>query len=422
MINFSKLNKDFFIFFYISFVIIICTGSYAIDFRNLIIFKIILVFFLMIKDNLTENFKEYLYTKKNISVLFFIFFISISLSFIFSTLNKFEFSIRLAGIRYLHTVTDILLFIYLFFYFRKRGVNYFYLFNSIIIPGMIILILILCIFIFSNKIETTNQINFFFSSIRQLGLFLTLITCFYLGHLAYNYNKINQINAIFNLTFFLSLISLMGNRGSFISVICTFLFLIIILNLLKEKVFRVSTIFILSLVLSFIFKELIIAFNDFISKDILSYTHNLNLFRIDNSSFDDRLNQWAYAFELIKKNPLLGLGSNGYAISALYERYTTGYPILSNYSHPHNFILQFLVEWGILGTSIILIFCIKLIYYSVNFLNIFKNKIILIPGLSLFGVAIHGLVEGSFYHPITTFYSILFLSILVSELEKKFLH
>ena len=136
MINFSKLNKDFFIFFYISFVIIICTGSYAIDFRNLIIFKTILVFFLMIKNNLTENFKEYLYTKKNISVLFFIFFISISLSFIFSPLNKFEFSIRLAGIRYLHTVTDILLFIYLFF-ILKKGVNYFYLFNSIIIPGMI---------------------------------------------------------------------------------------------------------------------------------------------------------------------------------------------------------------------------------------------------------------------------------------------
>ena len=85
----------------------------------------------------------------------------------------------------------------------------------------------------------------------------------------------------------------------------------------------------------------------------------------------------------------------------------------------HNFIIQFLVEWGIIGTLLIFILLIKLSISSLKYFFKFKKYNLLISGLSIIGLASHGLIDGALYHATFTFYFVLFLSILCSEISKK---
>ena len=89
------------------------------------------------------------------------------------------------------------------------------------------------------------------------------------------------------------------------------------------------------------------------------------------------------------------------------------------HNHPHNFIIQFMVEWGIIGTSLIFILLISLGIKSLKYFFKFKKYNLLISGLSIIGLASHGLVDGALYHATFTFYFVLFLSILCSEISKK---
>ena len=52
-----------------------------------------------------------------------------------------------------------------------------------------------------------------------------------------------------------------------------------------------------------------------------------------------RTRHWLHAIELIQENALSGIGTGLYRFSDAH----------TNLSHPHNFILQFAVDWGIPG-------------------------------------------------------------------------
>ena len=89
------------------------------------------------------------------------------------------------------------------------------------------------------------------------------------------------------------------------------------------------------------------------------------------------------------------------------------------HNHPHNFIIQFLVEWGIVGSLLIIILLIKIGISSLKYFFKYKKYHLLISGLSITGLVLHGLIDGALYHATFTFYFVLFLSILCSEISKK---
>ena len=78
-----------------------------------------------------------------------------------------------------------------------------------------------------------------------------------------------------------------------------------------------------------------------------------------------------------------------------------------------------MVEWGIIGTALILILLIKLGINSLKYFFKFKKNHLLISGLSIIGLTSHGLVDGALYHATFTFYFVLFTSVLCSEIQKK---
>ena len=78
-----------------------------------------------------------------------------------------------------------------------------------------------------------------------------------------------------------------------------------------------------------------------------------------------------------------------------------------------------MVEWGIIGTLLVFILLTSLAIKSLKYFFKFKKYNLLISGLSIIGLASHGLVDGALYHATFTFYFVLFLSILCSEISKK---
>ena len=97
---------------------------------------------------------------------------------------------------------------------------------------------------------------------------------------------------------------------------------------------------------------------------------------------------------------------------------TAGFPIFSYHTHPHNFIIQFLVEW-ICWSLIIFILFGKIIFKTLIYIFENKNKIYLIPLISLIGPTLQGLIDGNFYHSVSSFFVVLSLSLLMVEIKKK---
>ena len=79
--------------------------------------------------------------------------------------------------------------------------------------------------------------------------------------------------------------------------------------------------------------------------------------------------------------------------------------------HPHNAFIQFLVEWGVIGTSlfIFLIFSGFLAGIRLHFRN--RNETIsqqvLIALAIITTLTIHSIVDGTYYHPQPTFYLVI---------------
>ena len=199
--------------------------------------------------------------------------------------------------------------------------------------------------------------------------------------------------------------------------LATYFFLIIILLINKKKFKNEFLIFIYSVVISIFLSQII--FHISLSDDFVFRTKDQLLFTLD------RINLWKYGHIIFLENPYFGKGPGGFAVAAyndFYAQKSYGDMLIGDsftHNHPHNFIIQFLVEWGIVGTSLILILLIILSIRSLKYFFKFKDYHLLIPGLSIVGLTFHGLVDGALFHATFTFYFVLFLSVLCSEISKK---
>jgi O-antigen ligase len=105
-----------------------------------------------------------------------------------------------------------------------------------------------------------------------------------------------------------------------------------------------------------------------------------------------RIEMWRSTIDAIRSAPLLGYGSGTYRENMVL---LNGYP----FNHPHNFVLQFIYDWGIFGGS-----CALLLLSSLGW-AIFRSKdapanrrFVAISGFV--GVVTIGLIEGTLFHPL----------------------
>ena len=414
MINLKNFDNQLFLL--ISLVIFITVGNFIEDYIRLIILKLIIIISIAFKINLIEETKIVINKNKKVCTILILFILSVTISLITSPSKIHQFAFQWLRIRYLDTITDIFLFIFLYLYFKDRVINYNNLIKSIIIPGLVFSIFIIYTFISNQGLSNSNKDIIFFDGIRMVGMLVTFFVTFYLGYLHSNLNQKN-IHNTFVLTTFMTLAILLMGRGTIVAILATYFFLIIILLLNKKKFKNEFLIFIYSVVISIFLSQII--FHISLSDDFVFRTKDQLLFTLD------RINLWKYGYIIFLENPYFGKGPGGFTISAYNDFYSNkiyGDLVINNsftHNHPHNFIIQFLVEWGIIGTLLIFILLIKLSISSLKYFFKFKKYNLLISGLSIIGLASHGLVDGALYHATFTFYFVLFLSILCSEISKK---
>ncbi|EGR3960144.1 O-antigen ligase domain-containing protein, partial [Vibrio cholerae] len=77
-----------------------------------------------------------------------------------------------------------------------------------------------------------------------------------------------------------------------------------------------------------------------------------------SSSIGVRLDLWMHGVEIIAQNPLFGVGDSG--LQASISKMTN--PGAAIQPHLHNQYLDLLARYGIVGTLIILLFCLALIF------------------------------------------------------------
>ena len=422
----KTINFDNLLFLLVSSIIFITAGNFIEDYIRLIFLKLLIIFLISLKINFFKETKLIIKRNKLIIILLISFIISLTISFITSTSKIHLFAFQWLRIRYLDTITDIFLFIFLYLYFKDRNINYNKLIKSIVIPGLIFSLFIFYTFISNKGISNTNKEIIFFDGTRAVGILATFLVAFFLGFL-HSTSKKNNIENIFILTTFMTLGILLMGRGTIVSILSTYLFLCTILFINKKKFRKEFLIFIVSICLSILLTNIIFHISssvDYVSK----HQHNFDLdFRKkDHFIYSlDRINLWKYGYFIFLENPYFGKGPGGFGIAAyndFHANKTYGNLIINKYfahNHPHNFIIQFLVEWGIVGTLLIFILLIKLGKSSLKYFFKFKKYNLLIPGLSLIGLTCHGLIDGALFHATFTFYFVFLLSVLCSEISKK---
>ena len=418
-------NFDNLLFLLISVVIFITAGNFLEDYKRLIFFKLLIIFLISFKINLFKEIRIEIKKNKIISIFLILFIISITISFISSQSKIHQFAFEWLRIRYLDTITDIFLFISFYLYFKDRNIDYKNLIKSIIIPGLAFSIFIIYIFISNEGLSNNNKEIIFFDGRRMVGMLITFLIVFYLGCLHSTLRE-NNIQNIFILTILITLAILLLGRATIVSILATYFFMCLILLIKKNKFLKEFLIFIISICIS-IFLAAIIFHLPSTDEYISSEHHAFHLdFSKERHLFYglDRINLWKYGYIIFSESPIFGKGPGGFAISAyndFYNNKSYGDLVIDDYfthNHPHNFIIQFMVEWGIIGTALILILLIKLGINSLKYFFKFKKNHLLISGLSIIGLTSHGLVDGALYHATFTFYFVLFTSVLCSEIQK----
>ena len=117
-----------------------------------------------------------------------------------------------------------------------------------------------------------------------------------------------------------------------------------------------------------------------------------------------RLAIWKYSLEALKDDYLFGLGPQAYLFIPGKWRST---------AMPHNMIVQFLVEWGVVGASLFSAAYLYALYRGIAKLKAaaYKGVEVLCAAVVVAALSIHGLTDGTVYHGKASFYLALCLAI-----------
>jgi len=107
----------------------------------------------------------------------------------------------------------------------------------------------------------------------------------------------------------------------------------------------------------------------------------------------DRIDIWEATWESVKNNIFFGLGPQGYRLMTYHDQGV----------QPHNVFMQFLVEWGVVGTGLFLYLLTRTFIkgFKLHVLNGREtyNIFVISAGAVILSLSAHALIDGTYYHP-----------------------
>ena len=410
--NYDLILENFFYFilFIVPLLTIINDKQTVIRILSLQIFFITMLLF---KKGFIKSIIQSIHNNKVTATILTLFIISITISFILSPAKVEHWGYRFVRHRYLEFIVYFFFFILVYDYFKNINLNFKKYINAIIYSSLFMVFIIYTQGLFKNNTEVYNLLSLY-SEIRGPGLILTsFISCF-LGFLTLkNENKINYENILI-LSFLLSLVYFFGGRGNLLSIIIICLISLMYKKILNENTKILIQYMLISLIVAYLFLQLIL----FVYSIVLdSPPEAYKILRFGGSG---RIDVWLAAIDQFKNNIFFGQGPNiFYILQANNMLRIEGFGNETIIVHPHNFILQFLVEWGICGTLLILFLMSKNIL--IGSLNLLKkqNKYLLIPVFNILGLTAHGIIDSSYIHPVTVTYLLISNAMIAANVKFK---
>lgn len=172
---------------------------------------------------------------------------------------------------------------------------------------------------------------------------------------------IKIFSLLFITTAFINM-SLIGGRIGYLAIFIL-VFLVLILSYKKQikKIIFISSLLILAMIVY------LYNFSNQFEKRLGDTKSDIeNIIKNDNynSSIGLRIITSKYSLEVLKENPLLGVGT-GDAMNEIYKLAENKHPYIKTYMpHPHNLYLQVLMQVGILGFSILALMFYKILTYN----------------------------------------------------------
>lgn len=339
--------------------------------------------------------------------LIFFWFISLLISFIHSPYSLTDHAIAIE--RLLQSFTHLLFFIFIWDFFKRWTVDYKLLFYAIAFSSLLVAGKFIYDWLYSpwTCIHWLNRppLN---SNIRHTGYQLEAAIGFFLAFLIKK-DKDASVNFMI-ITLLITFLLWTGGRGGIISVYTSFIFMsfAIILHKINLRYF-VYTI-LLSTVIAIGLSQLLAIYD---WNGIFNTIHKSVNTQSLNQLSSDRLSIWNNVFALLNENWLFGLGSQGY-----YFTENRSFNIVQ----PHNLILQFLTEWGIVGTLIFLTLLVKALWNGIKIHLLNTNgdhRYSLAAGAVLSILLIHSLVGGVFFHPQSSVYLVIAFAIWILPSKQK---
>ena len=412
--NYDLILENFFYFilFIVPLLTIINDKQTVIRILSLQIFFITMLLF---KKNFIKSIIQSIHNNKVTATILTLFIISITISFILSPAKVEHWGYRFARHRYLEFIVYFFFFISVYDYFKNTNLNFKKYIKTIIYSSLFMVSIIYTQGLFKNNTEVYNLLSLY-SEIRGPGLILTsFISCF-LGFLTLkNENKINYGNVLI-LSFLLSLVYFFGGRGNLLSIIIICLISLIYKKILNENTKILIQYILISFIAAYLFLQLIL----FVYSIVLDSPPQAQGYKMLRSGSSGRIDVWLAAIDQFKNNIFFGQGPNiFYILQANNMLRIEGIGNERIIVHPHNFILQFFVEWGICGTLLILFLMSKNIL--IGSLNLLKkqNKYLLIPVFNILGLTAHGITDSTYIHPVTVTYLLISNAMIAANVKFK---
>ncbi len=343
-------------------------------------------------------------------LLFWLF--SISISLIFSPYNLVK-SFYAIG-RYVQTVAHIISFLFLWDFLTRYQPSLKILFRAISLSTICVVFVFIAKWLIESPIFGESILSQLWGSnpplnthIRHTGYqavaALAFSLVFFIDNVISRYQKVIDFilfSVLWGFLFWL------GGRGAVLSILVTVVMVYAVLRLKKmdTKTFIISTL--LAIIIGLV------------SSEWLSIGGWSGMFNAFNRSLDaeslnqlstNRLKLYLSAWYSVKDHLLFGLGPQGYSFMPNHIFGT----------HPHNVIIQFIVEWGVSGAVLFLILLIMGFWagFKRNILGtpMSVNKYKLAAGAVITALSVHALFDGTYYHPQPSFYLVIAFAIWIAS-------
>ncbi len=222
------------------------------------------------------------------------------------------------------------------------------------------------------------------SNIRHLG-HIVIVSTLYLSIKVLMGEKLNNILFILSTITSISLLIWLGGRGAILSYSLGLMLAFIIIT--KHHKLEIKRL--VSLLLLIVFSIIIsIPFNIYSWNGLNRLLDTKQYYSQDiNTISSNRIEIWSLSWDFIKEKPFFGYGAESFLLNSD-----------TIFRHPHNFIIQWLFDFGIIGVILFLVIITFILRtgYKKNISKLSDNNLISIA--IILGIISNALISGTLYY------------------------